>query len=245
MGRFFLICCIGLAFFVNNSYTYAQENDNKVSLSVDMASGFVWRGLLFNSLPVVQPSITFSSGKISLGAWASTPLVSRDDQPQEVDIFVNYQIMPFLLLNITDYYVYHSNLSNSYFNYKKEETCHTLDLQLIYTGSEYFPVKAMISTFIAGNDLNAKGKNNYSSYIELGYENTLKGINWEVFTGMVPMASSFYDINCINIINLGLGVSKSFQITPAYSLPLSIKFTINPASESIYLTATIALFGIN
>jgi hypothetical protein len=234
-----------MVFITNYNNTYAQENNEKLSVSIDVASGYVWRGLLLNSLPVLQPSIVFSLSKFSIGTWASTPFFSKDDQLQEIDLFVNYRILPFLSLNITDYYAYNSNLSNSYFNYDKEVTCHALDLQLIYTGNESFPLKAIVSTIIAGNDLNAKRKNNYSTYIELGYGNTCKQVDWEVFAGMVPMSSSFYDVNCINIINLGLGVSKSFQISPTYSLPLSIKFTVNPALESICLTAAITLFGVN
>jgi len=107
----------------------------------------------------------------------------------------------------------------------------------------------MISTIIAGDDLknewnsDGKRKNNFSTYIELGYGNTCKGIDWEIFAGMVPMASeNFYGITGASVINLGLGLSKSFEITPTYSLPLSIKFTVNPTMETVFLSAAITLF---
>jgi len=240
MKRLIFILCI--AFVANNSHTYAQENNEPLSVSVDVASGFVWRGLLLNSLPVVQPSVSLSLGKFTIGAWASTPWVSKWNQSQELDLFVNYGLLPFLSLNVTDYYVYNSGLSDSYFNYNRKQTCHALDVQLAFTGTDHFPFKVMVSTIIAGNDLNDRDKNNFSTYIELGYGNTFQRVDWELSAGIVPMASSFYETSCVNVINLGLEVSKSFQITQTYALPLSVKLTVNPASESVYLTAAITLF---
>jgi hypothetical protein len=238
----FLKLCTIVVFFAQNSKIYAREDDDKINLSLDVASGFVWRGLVINTLPVLQPSFSFSPGKFSMGAWASTPLVSGSDQPQELDLFANYRLLPFLSINITDYYIYNANSSNSYFNYHKNETCHALDLQLIYSGCDRFPIKAMISTIIAGNDPNSRGNNNYSTYIELGYENSLKGVDWEVFAGMVPMSSSFYAIDGAHVINLGLGLAKKIPVTESYSLPLSMTFTINPAAKSVFLSAIMTLF---
>jgi len=239
MKRLFFFMCIGIVIFATDSKTYAQD---KLNLSLDVASGFVWRGLAINTLPVVQPSFTFSPGKFSIGVWGSTTFVSDWDQPQEVDVFISYNFTPSFSINVVDYYVYNSNSfsfnKQSYFNYKKEETGHVFDLQLVYDGV----IKAMVSTIIAGDDLNDNDNNNYSTYFELGYGNTSYGVDWEVFAGAVPMTSSFYGISKGGIINFGLGLSKSFEITPTYSLPLSVKFSVNPATESVWLVAAITLF---
>ena len=247
MKKLFLMICAGIVMLVNVSRIYGQDDTEKINLSVDVASGFVWRGLTLNSSPVVQPSFTLTPGKFSIGAWASIPFTSGEYQ--EVDIFINYQFTPSLSLSLTDYFGYEYwgwDAPPSYFNFKREETTHALDLQLAYDGSGGFPIKAMVSTIIAGNDLkesNSKIKNNFSTYVELGYGNTCKSVDWEIFAGMVTMASeNFYGVTGASMMNLGLGVSKSFDITPTYSLPLSVKFVVNPTMETAVLTAAITLF---
>ena len=249
MKKLFLLIFAG-ALLANSNHISGQESEkSSTTLSVDIASGFNWRGLTLNSAPVVQPSFTIAPGKFSIGAWTSVPFTP--DEYQEVDLFVSYQFTPSLSLTLTDYFGY-SNGSwwspPSFFETKREETAHALDLQLAYDGSGGFPVKAMVSTIIAGADLKYEGnfvqtsKNNFSTYIELGYGNTSKGIDWEIFAGGVLMSSDFYGTTDANIINLGLGLSKSFEITPTYSLPLSLKFSVNPVVEAVFLSAAITLF---
>ena len=249
MKKMFLMICAGIVMFANVCRIYGQENNDKISLSVDVATGFIWRGLSFNSSPVAQPSFTFTPGKLSVGAWASIPFTQ--DEYQEVDVFINYQFTPSLSLCLTDYFGsdYWGWRTLPYFNFKREETAHVFDLQFMYDGSGAFPVKTMISTIIAGDDMKRTGgwdgkwKNNYSTYIEFGYGNTTsKGVDWEIFAGFVPMASDFYNVSGADVINLGLGLSKSFEITPTYSLPLSLKFIVNPSMETVFLTAAITLF---
>ena len=250
MKRIFFMISIGLAALViSSSNIFAQVDsggDNeKLSFNLDVSSGFVWRGLTLNASPVIQPTLTFTSGIFSVGAWASTPFSSGDYQ--EFDIFASLQLSPFLSIGITDYYAYGFNswIPNSYFNFKKEETFHALDFQLMFEGGDNFPLKTMVSTIIGGDDLRFKDgelRRNFSTYIELGYGNTTKGLDWEIFTGFVPMESGFYEIDGGAIINMGFGVTKSFVITPTYSLPLSLKLSVNPAYESVFFAASIALF---
>jgi len=249
--KMFTMICASIAMLANSSRIYGQENTDKVSLSVDVASSFIWRGLALNTSPVIQPSFTFTPGKFSMGVWASTPFTSGEYQ--EVDVFINYRFTPSLSISLSDYFGYDYSWwdSPAYFNYKRGETNHIYDLQLIYDGTGKFPIKTMVSTIIAGDDLRWSGKNswegkwknNFSTYIELGYENRCKSVDWEIFAGMVPMASeNFYGITGASVINLGLGLSKSFEITPTYSLPLAIKLAVNPAMESVFVSAVITLF---
>ena len=248
VNKSFWVVCIAAMLSYADYNMYGQEKTSKINLSVDVASSYIWRGLALNTSPVLQPSFTFAPGKFSIGAWASTPFTP--DEYQEVDIFMNLQFTSSISLCLTDYFGYNYwGRTPSYFNYQREETGHVFDLQIAYDGSGGFPVKAMIATIIAGDDLkneyNNDGKRdkNFSTYIELGYGNTTtKGVDWEIFAGMVPMTSYFYNITGASFINLGLEVSKSFVITPTYSIPLSVKFTVNPAMKTVYLSAAITLF---
>ena len=240
---------MAIAIFVINSSIYAQdESIDRLQLSVDVASGFVWRGITLNTTPVFQPSFTFTSGKFFIGAWASTPFVldGWNSYYQGLDLFVGFQLSPSFTIGLTDYYQYNYGWRvPTYFNYKKEDTDHAFDLQLIYDGSSGFPLKTTISTIIAGNDLTYRNntlKRNFSTYIELGYGSSFNGFDWEICAGIVPMSSELYETDGFSLINLGFGFSKSFEITPTYSLPLSLNFTVNPAAESVFLVATISLF---
>ena len=236
----FLVFCLCTTILAG---AYGQEKPEKVNLSMDVANNFVWRGLAINTTPVVQPTVTFlPESRFSFGLWASTPF-STDfgEQPTEVDIFFIIQISKFLTLNVTDYFVYEYDWPVSYFNLKREETGHAFDAQLIFASGD-FPLKATVSTIFAGADLNDKGKNNFSTYIELGYGKSGKHVDWEIFAGAVPMKSGFYGLESADVVNLGFNVTKSFQINPTYSLPVSMKFTVNPAHKAAFLTAAVTLF---
>ena len=200
---------------------------------------------MYNSTPVFQPSFTFTAGSFFAGVWTSTPFFQDGWEYQGLDLFIGFDITPDFTIGLTDYFDYTENWS--YFNYKKEETGHALDLHFMYHGTGGFPLKAMVSTIIAGGDLKWENgrltdKKNFSTYVELGYGNSFNGFDWEICAGFVPMTSRFYGTEQASFVNFGLGFSKSFEITPTYSLPLSLQFTINPAAESVFLTAAIKIF---
>ena len=244
MKRLFLVICVYL--FAYSVFAQENEKNAELNLSVDVASGFVWRGVSLNSAPVVMPEIALTVGKLTIGAWASVPFTPGEYQ--ELDIFASLQLTPSLSIGLADYFDSTPGWwsSPSYFNYKKEETSHTLDLLLIYDGEGSFPLKFTASTIIAGADLKTKDgerKRNFSSYFELGYGNTTRyGIDWEVFAGFVPMKSEYYGIDDAAFTNIGFGVTRYFEITPTYSLPLSLRMSVNPAYEAVYFTAAIGLF---
>jgi len=233
----------GSFFFAFSAYTQDEgENNNRINLSVDLFSNFVWRGMSLNTSPVIQPEVSISLGNFSFGAWASTPFTPGEYN--ELDLFVNYQLTSSMSVSIMDYFDYGSWWSSpSFFEYTKDLTNHTIDILLAYDGSGIFPVRTMLSTVIGGNDLNDKGKRNYSTYLEVGYENTARnGIEWEVFLGFVPMKSDFYEVAGAWVTNIGFGVGKNFEITPTYTLPLAFKISLNPAHEYVFFTAAVALF---
>ena len=239
MKRLFLVFCFCTAIFAG---ARGQEKSEKINLSMDVASNFIWRGLAVNTTPVMQSTVAFlPESRFSFGVWASAPFSADGGaQPCGMNLFFNVQLSRFLTLNVTDYFVYGSG-SADYFNLKKDETGHFFDVKLIFD-SEDFPLKAMVTPIFAGSDLNDKGKNNFSTYIELAYKKSGKHVNWGIFTGAVPMASDMYGIDGANVVNVGFNVSKSFQINPNWSMPLWMKFSVNPAGRTAYLTAGISLF---
>ena len=243
MKRIFSMICAIVAIFSMEENVFAQEDkDNKLDVTVDVASGIIWRGIPNNMNPVVIPSFNFKPGRFSIGAGASIPF--SPGEYQEISIFAEYEILPSFKVCITDFYWYCADsLGNyrSHFNYNKETTSHAIDLQLFYEGPGGF--KAMLSTIIAGADLNSKeDKNNYSTYLELDYGNTFKNVDWDVCAGFVPMKSGFYGTSGANFVDISTGVSKKFEITSKYSLPVSLRFIVNPATKLTYFVVAITLF---
>ena len=251
MKRIIFIVCLGLAALTLN----AQENDNgrNLNLSVDVASGFVWRGITLNTSPVFQPSATFTSGNFMAGIWTSSPFFIRGEGDcfRGLDMFAFYQITPSFSIGIINYFPHDERLywgDTSYFNYRREETGHAFDLVATFQSAGGF--RAMASTIFAGWDpnptellTNDEWRRNFSTYLELGYGSTTRsGLSWEVFAGGVLMESMFYGVDGAAIINLGAGASRTFEISPTFSVPLSLRLSINPANESMHLTASIALF---
>lgn len=230
-------------FFLCVGNIYGQERE-RVNLSIDLANNFIWKGMATNKTPVIQPSVTFlPENRFAFGLWASTPIIPTKEKIHEVDIFVDVLITPFLTFNITDYFVCDDGVPN-YFNFGRDTTGHTVDAQLLFA-HENFPLKVMVSSIFLGNDLNDKGDNNFSTYIEFGYGKINKYFDWDIFVGMVPFKSvNFYDVDKFSIINTGISVSKTFGITKNYSLPLSLKLSVNPTHKNVFLTLSATIFSI-
>ncbi len=48
------------------------ESPGNFSVSADLVSSYVWRGSKFGKGPAIQPTVKFTSGGFTLGAWGST-----------------------------------------------------------------------------------------------------------------------------------------------------------------------------
>ena len=251
MKRIFFIVCLGLAALTLN----AQQNDNspRLNLNVDIASGFVWRGITLNTSPVFQSNATFTSGNFLAGVWTSSPFFIRGDEDsfRGLDLFAFYQLSPSFSIGIINYFPHderHYWGDTSYFNYKREETGHAFDFVATFESRGGF--RAMSSVIFAGWDpnptelvTNDEWRRNFSTYLEIGYGNTTSsGLSWELFAGGVLMESMFYGVDGAAIINLGAAASRTIEVTPTFSLPLTLRLSMNPANQSAHLTASIALF---
>ena len=217
-----------------------EENQNsKVSVdySVDFVSRYVWRGLLFNGNPNIQPTISLTAGGLTLGSWAS---FGTSQEYSEIDLFATYTIGN-LSFTLYDYYnEYEWKLDSvDYFNWDKNTTGHLLEGTLAWAGTESFPLSVTLASFFYGYDTDNNGDQNYSTYLELGYPVKIGDYNFDLFVGGT-LNEGFYHHEP-NVVNVGFKTTKEIEITEKFKLPVSATFVVNPAKEDVFFVVGITL----
>ncbi len=97
MQRLKQICLSVIAATLFFTGSYAVASESSASVTVDVASAYVFRGTTFNDEVVVQPGVELSGRAITLGVWANYDLGDYDDtlddsQFSEIDIYASYDI---------------------------------------------------------------------------------------------------------------------------------------------------------
>lgn len=205
------------------------------STGADIVSGYVWRGVdqAGGTTPNIQPYAAFTVGKFTIGSWASSSFTGN---LKEVDLYATFAISSAFAVTITDYN-YNFGIQPNYFDYGSATTGHVFEGTLAYTGGKF---NASVNTMFAGADKKSTDatKQALSTYIELGYQfNPIA----KVFLGGVLGESSNYLTTGAGIINVGLKVSKSIEITDKFSLPVYGIVGANPAAKSTFFVAGITL----
>jgi hypothetical protein len=157
---------------------------------------------------------------------------------QETDLFVSYDIQELITLTVTDYFFPNGfSAGNNYFEYAKDSTGHVFEGTAAFNGIEAFPVSLAVSYNFYGADADN------SLYFELGYGNTFKDIEYNVFLG--GGTGSYYlmgeNDNNFGLVNLGVSLAKEIKLSDAFSLPVSAALITNPTAESIFVVFGISL----
>jgi hypothetical protein len=149
---------------------------------------------------------------------------------------------------------YHALFSEDFFNFKNQETAHTGELMLQFTGTEKFPLLFTASALIYGFDKKIESfapdleeytlnsENNYSLYFELGYQLvTQNDITLNFFAGCAAKESYFYNVDEFSFINLGLKAKKELKINENFSLPIHLSLVSNPENKNVFYIIGISL----
>ena len=136
----------------------------------DIVSSYVWRGFTQTEdkgAPNIQPFVSFTIGRLTLGSWASTSFLGN---VKEIDLYATYAFSSQFALTVTDYNCEFAS-SKGYFDYTKSGD-HVFEATLAYTGTEKFPISASVNTMFAGKDksITDSTKQAFTTYIELGYQ---------------------------------------------------------------------------
>jgi len=236
----FIWSLLTVSFIFVTAYPVSASDTLKIepSVSADFVTRYVWRGMLLNSSPAVQPTLDFTYGGLSFGSWASYTFAL--EELQEVDLYLSYNYN-FLTLTLNDYYnpnELYDTLHN-YFDWDKSTSPHALELAATLSDFGDLPLSLTAGVFFYGNDRDDSGNNYYSTYIELGYFKTIGKNDFSAFLGFTP-AEGYYS-DKLSIVNVGVSVVRTIEITDKFSLPIAGSFIVNPDAKNVFFVLGITL----
>ena len=216
------------------------QPQTEISIGGDLVSTYVWRGV-YQSGFSLQPEIGLSVGGFTVGVWGSTDL----DNFKEVDLSVGYSVRGFSV-GVTDYWWGGQRLGDGRFApYFKYGDTHYFEGTLAYEFGEKFPLGISWSTMFAGNLDKVDGERKFSTYIELGYDFRIKGVDLTCAVGVAPWDAPAWltprwGDKGFQVSNISLKASKTIRITDSYSLPVFVQAVASPATDDASL-----VFGIS
>lgn len=236
LNSFLILFCILISFT-----GFSQDDNNKSTssnwnLGASVQSRYIWRGInLGGNSASIQPSIEYSAGIFTIGAWGAYSIGS-DQVGQEADLYITVAPLDFLSFTVTDYFFPVERTGRQgYFEYG-DRTGHVFEAMASFS-SNNFPIGFMIATNFAGADKKENGNQSFSTYIEASYGVSAGFVDINLFVGAVlGDDGGYYGTDGSGLINLGLGVSKAIKITESWSLPVDAALIYNPNAENIFIT---------
>ncbi len=210
----------------------------QLKFGTDVYSRYLWRGLDFGDAPAFQPSLTFTTGGFSVGAWGSYAFPTAGTTYSENDLWASYSFTSeksgsFSFI-VTDYYLPSVGIPFGFYKPKDGSgAAHTIEGGLTYGGPESFPISIAFYTNLSNDPDN-------SSYIQVGYPFTITDATVTLSAGFVPAASAYYLTDKGNFINLSITAAKSISITDKFALPINVSYIANPALDKTHL-----VFGVS
>jgi len=192
----------------------AQESS--WSTGVDLYSSYVWRGAKFGSGPAMQPTVKYSKGGFSIGAWGS--YCFSTNEAMEADLFASYGFSlgesSSLTFTVTDYYF----PTAAYFD----------------GNSHYF--EPMVGLALGKLSLTAAYMTNAEdTYFEAGYTAGAVTLFAGAGNGQYTKDAAF------NLCNVGIKSSKTIKVTDNFSIPVNGSVILNPSTEQFHIVVGISL----
>jgi hypothetical protein len=222
---FAMLCLIG--------NVLAQDEDRGVALEagVDLVSSYIWRGAIVDDSPNLQPYASVAKGNFTLMYWGS---YSPWNNYSETDFYLSYSLKS-LTLSLNDYYTHNGG---SYTNFDKYETRHMLEVSVQYEAlAEKFPINLTLGTMVLGDDYNDEGNQDFSTYFEIEKPFSVNKFDFSAFLG-TSLTGSYY-ADGFAVVNLGIKAGRTFDISDALSLPVSISAISNPDSKNSFVVGSV------
>ncbi len=238
--------------FTATKTSWSQEkNSPTAKISAELVSSYIWRGspsYTYNNsqtmlAPNIQPTLGLVFGGLEIGAWGSTDF---SGSYQEMDLYALYSVKGFTA-TFTDYFWDANWSTRPYFSYKNETTSHIFEGSLGYEFTK-IPLSITVATMLYGadkkQDNEGNTKNNYSTYVELGYAFKVQEYNFDAVVGITPDDGFYGDgyggVTGFGVVNLGLTGSKKIQLSEKIETTLRSSLIFNPQQEKAYL-----VFGLS
>lgn len=218
---------------------HAQEQKTSpVSLSLELTSKYMWRGIEYGTSPVLFPALGFAEGGFAAYAMGG---YATNGSHQEVDWGLSYTWKDITLAFNDYFYPTAVGAADNYFNLKSHETGHWWEATLGWS-PEHWPFWVLLSTYIGGADKNLDGKQAYSSYAEVGgYYDFTADDRLSLALGSSLNTSFYTDYACGgSIVNIDLKYAHTAHLG-SLDIPLSASWIYNPYKDKTYLTFSAAI----
>jgi hypothetical protein len=214
-----MILAVGMMFLVG-----AKAQD--LSVSVDLYNRYVWRGVEYGTGPSIQPTIEFSKGVFSIGAWGaySTGSATSENYYAEADLYTSISLENGLSFGLTDYYY----PGTSWFDLSNDSlSSHILELNLGYEIGKF----SIAGNYIINESSSSEGGD---MYFELGYTSG-------AFNAFVGGGDGWHTSNGnFQICNVGVGTAKDIKVTDTFTIPVSGSVIVNPNTEQLFLVVGVS-----
>lgn len=223
----FLVTAFNIGCAVGQEVESSKSLD--LSMSVDVASQYMWRGLVLSKGPAIQPGVEMSFNQFSLGAWGSAGFQANDSK--EVDLYLAYTLSAFKV-TVFDYYYYADTVVADYFNYKKDQSSHIIEGVIEFTGTEKVPFR-----LLAGYNL--YNDRNNSAYFELAWLTAIGATNVEVLAGYTPQVG-YYHPDRKGFTNVGINLNREYILNQQLTMPVRLSLSYSPLIRQTHL---VLIFG--
>jgi hypothetical protein len=225
-------CCVAFL----TLHVSSQESESwQIDFRTDIFSRHLWRGDQLGDAPAIEPEISLTKGNFGFSIWAASTF---NNSYNEIDIILNYQVLPFLNISFYDYYNPVPDVENEFWKYKGDKMRHSLELTADLEKDD-FPLTLLAGVFIYGDKDSISNGERFSTYIEPAYNFTIAGKNFSLFTGFTPF-NGYYS-NKFAFVNAGITFSESFAITPKLESPVEITFCTNPSTRQTWFIVGIGI----
>ncbi len=221
--RLFFIAIAVIVF--SPSVLKAQDGETKsspFSAGADFYSNYIWRGTKFGTGPAFQPSVSFATGGLTIGVWGSFDAAGYT----EADAYASYGFDFGLSLGLTDYY--YPGLD--YFDVSDTSGSHAFEINLGYGIGGL----SLSGNYIV-NEAGGAGSAGGDKYFQASYDFT----NFNIFLGA---GDGWHTSNGdFKVCNVGIGTSKTIEITDKFSVPVTGQVILNPDKKQFYMVVGFTL----
>lgn len=209
----------------------------------ELVSNYIFRGRRFGGISV-QPEFGYTYRGFTVKAWASSDFHLDEN---EIDLYAEYQYKGFKI-TFQDVFFQPQGKQFRYFDYRGKDIPHDYEAGVHYRISERVPLQLSWYTKVAGQDYTVNhspenreftGQRMFSSYFELSYPFTFRGIDCKPEIGFTPWRGTYADKFAVN--NIAMQVSKSINITGTFSIRLFGKLIANPFDNRMFFVGGLGL----
>ncbi len=206
----------------------AQHPSDKASFhaGADIYSSYVWRGSKIAG-PSIQPTVALNAGDFTLGVWGSYGTAVPGGTPYvETDPYLLFNFKMGLSLGLTAYYN-EGNFS------KLSDT--TASFAYEVNAGYSFKNLSLSANIILNNSRAGLGSQGGDTYLQATY-------NFPKFNLFLGAGNGWYTVDHnFDLCNVGVGTSKTIQVTSKFSIPVTGQVIVNPNRKQLFMVVGFSL----